>query len=69
MTENVAARPGESEPVLGDEGLKAGSHFTDAELDAVAGGTTGAGIHAMLVAYQWQKCLDQFLPTGGACGD
>ena len=57
-TDNVTEHPGETECVLRDE-----------ELEAVNGGTTGAGIHALMVAYQWRKCLDQMLPQGGACGD
>jgi hypothetical protein len=57
-TENVTQHPGETERVLRDE-----------EIEAVTGGTTGASMHALLVLAQWRKCLDQMLPTGGACGD
>jgi hypothetical protein len=57
-TETMTERPGETGRVLRDE-----------EMEAVNGGTTGASIHALLVYAQWRKCLDQMLPTGGACGD
>jgi hypothetical protein len=63
-TDNVPAHPGETEGVQKD----AAQHLlSDAQLDAVTGGAM-EGFHAYAAHVARRMCLDQMLPSGGACG-
>jgi hypothetical protein len=67
-TENLTTQPGETERVLCDQDLDAAKdQLSEAELDAVAGGAM-EGFHAYAAHVARRMCLDQMLPSGGACG-